>query len=229
MLVFSNRATNPAAADESAFTTRFEPGGTRLAVADVARVAGRWQLSGVEGDLGDDAALQALVPLFRGRRPLLVYLHGNSNPPAQCFARCHALAARYDLEVVGFSWASEGFLSDGGALPGLAVGTSGGGELDLKGVKASNRTDAGIQSKIRRYHQAKVNAQDSVDALARFLRLLGAARLYANAQPFTLAAHSLGAHLLQYTLEVPGAGESLGTAHNVALLAACTRASGHRD
>lgn len=226
MLVFTNRATVPAA-DETAFTTRFEPGATRLACADVARVAGAWQLSGLNGDLGDDDAVQALVPLFRGPRAVLVYLHGNSNPPAQCFARCAALAALYDLEVVGFSWASEGLLSDGSEVPGLALGGVG-DELDVKGVKASNRTDPGIQSKIRRYHQAKVNAQDSVDALARFLRLLGAARLYANAQPFTLAAHSVGAHLLQYTLEVPGAGEALATAHNVALLAACTRAAGHR-
>ncbi|MEO6408371.1 MAG: hypothetical protein ABIO45_06405 [Burkholderiaceae bacterium] len=227
MLVFTNRATIPAA-DETAFATTFEPGGTRLALAGAARVSGRWQLAGLNGDVGDDDAMQTLVPLFRGRRAVLVYLHGNNNSPAQCFERCHALAALYDLEVIGFSWASEGFLSDGGELPGLAAGASG-DELDLKGVKAANRTDPGFQRRIRRYHQARINAQDSVDALARFLRMLGAARLYANTQPFTVAAHSLGAHFLQYALEVPGAGESLGTAHNVALLAACARAAGHRD
>ena len=227
MLVFTNRVTR-SATDETAFTTTFEPGGTRLALADAARASGSWQLSGLNGDLGDDDAVQALVPLFRGRRAVLVYLHGNNNSPARSFERCHALAALYDLEVVGFSWASEGFLSDGGEVPGLAAGAPG-DELDLKGVKASNRTDPGIQRRIRRYHQARINAQDSVDALARFMRLLGAARLYANSQPFTLAAHSLGAHFLQYALEVPGAGESLGTAYNVALLAACTRAAGHRD
>lgn len=227
MLIFTNRVTT-AAADETAFTTSFAPGGTRLALADATRVSGRWRVSGVDGDVDDNDALRALVPLFQGTRPLLVYLHGNNNSPAKCFDRCQELAALYPVEVVGFSWAAEGFLSDGGEVPGLAAGAEG-DELDLKAVKASNRTDPGIQRKIRRYHQAKINAQDSVDALARFLRMLGTARLYANKQPFTFAAHSLGAHFLQHTLKVSGAEEAIGTAHNVALLAACTRSGAHRD
>jgi hypothetical protein len=86
-----------------------------------------------------------------------------------------------------------------------------------------------VQGKIARYHQAKTNALDSTDAFARFLRMLGGVRLLANQQPFSLAAHSLGAHLFQYTLALPGANEAAGTAHNIALLAACVRASGHRD
>ncbi len=230
MLIFTNRLTT-AAADQSAFTTAFEPGGTRLALADATRVAGSWRLSALDSDVADDDALRALVPLFQGARPVLVYLHGNNNSPARCFERCNKLAALYDVEVVGFSWPAEGLLSDGSELPGLAPGAEGdeGDELDLKAVDASNRTDPGIQRRIRRYHQAQVNAKDSIDALARLLRMLGAARLYANQQPFTLAAHSLGAHLLQNTLEVPGASESLGTAHNVALLAACVRSAGHRQ
>ena len=227
MLVFTNRATG-FAADESAFTTAFTPGATRLAMADVARTQGAWRLTGLNGDIGDDDGLHALVPLFQGSRPVLVYLHGNANAPADCFERCRKLGTLYDVEVVGFAWPAEGLMSDGGEVPGLAPAAEG-NELDLKAVKKSNRTDPDIQRKIRRYHQAQVNAKDSIDALARFLRMLGAARLYANTQPFTIAAHSLGALFLQYTLQVSGATESIGTAHNVALLAACTRAAGHRE
>jgi hypothetical protein len=179
-------------------------------------------------DVADADALNLLLPLFTGARRVLVYLHGNNNTPAACFERCALLESLYGVEVIGFSWTSEGYLPDGNDLPGVAPAPSASDETDLRGVTAANRTEGGIQQKIRRYHQAKTNAQDSVDALARFLRLLGTARLHANVQPFSLAAHSLGAHFLQYTLDVPGAGESVGTAHNVALLAPCVRAAGHR-
>ena len=229
MLIFTNR-TLGAAADESAFERSFTPGSPRLAMANVARAPGGagWVVLQGDADVDDGDSLRALLPLFQGSRPVLVYLHGNNNTPAACFERCDRLAALYDVEVIGFSWTSEGFLADGSGLPSLAAGPAG-DETELDGVSTANRTESGIQRKIRRYHQAKINAQDSVDALARFLRMLGTARLFANAQPFSLAAHSLGAHFLQHTLDVAGASESLGAAYNVALLAPCTRASGHKD
>lgn len=231
MLVFTNRMLS-GNTDESAFGRSFVPGSGRLALATVERAgqgaSAGWNVSQADDDVDDADALHALLPLFQGARRLLVYLHGNNNTPAACFERCSRLRSLYDLEVVGFSWASEGYLPDGSELPSLAIGPPG-DERDLGRVSAANRTEPAVQRKIRRYHQAKTNAQDSVDALARFLRMLGTARLYANAHPFSIAAHSLGAHLLQYGLEVPGAGESVATAHNVALLAPCTRASGHRD
>lgn len=231
MLIFTNRAL-AAGADESIFTKTFAPGSSRLALATVERgasgAAARWKVSQPDDDVDDADALRALLPLFQGARPVLVYLHGGNNTPAKCFERCARLASLYDVEVIGFSWASEGSLADGTDLPGVAGGRAG-DESDLGAVTPENRTDAQSQRRIRCYHQAKINAQDSVDALARFLRMVGTARLYANAQPFTLAAHSLGVHFLQYALAVSTAAESLGTAHNVALLAPCARASGHRD
>jgi hypothetical protein len=233
MLVFSNRqTTNDAGA--GAFTARFTPAEPRLAMARVsASTAGGWQVADLVGAVDDDAALRALVPLFRAERRLLVYLHGFNNTPADSFQRYARLSELYGLEVIGFAWPSEGFLADGSELPLLAPGAEGaevgGGEMQLGAIAASNRRDSGIQRLIRRYRQAKSNAQDSVDALARLLRLLATARLYANQQPISLAAHSLGAHLLQYTFDLPGAGEALGATHNVALLAACVRAAGHRD
>ncbi len=232
MLIFTNRELGDAP-DESAFLRRFTPGGTRLAMANVARAPkgapGTWAVSNVDKDVDDGDSLRALLPVFGGNRPVLVYLHGHQNPPGTLFERCERLRALYPVEVVGFSWVSEGCLPDGSELPGLVAPAPVAGESALMAVTDANRTDDSAQALIRRYRQSKTNAQDSVDALARFLRMVGTARLFANAQPFTLAAHSLGSHFLQYTLEVPGAGESLGTAFNVALLAPCTRASGHPD
>ena len=231
MLIFTNRVIDNGN-DETAFTRHFDPGATTLGYAAASRAGGgHWLLSGVEQDTSDDTALAALVTLFQGPKPVLIYLHGNNNTPAACFERCTRLAEIYGLEVLGFSWTSEGFQPTGEDLAAIDPGAPGGDkdETSLKAVTAANRTEGPIQRKIRRYHQAKTNAQDSVDALARFLRLTATARLYAHQQPMTLAAHSLGAFFLQYTLEITGATESLGAAHNVALLAACVRAAGHRE
>ena len=230
MLVFTNRKLTDAD-NETAFQRSFEPGAARLSVALVGRDpagSGSWKVTGNKPDVADVDALNLLLPLFSGSRRLLVYVHGNNNTPAACFERCALLESLYGVEVVGFSWASEGYLADGTDLPGVAPAPKASDDADLKAITVLNRTEGGSQQKIRRYHQAKTNAQDSVDALARFLRLLGTARLHANVQPFTLATHSLGSHFLQYTLDVPGAGESVGTAYNVVLLAACVRAAGHR-
>lgn len=228
MLVFTNRDVVDQA-DVSAFQRSFTPAASRIGGAVVARDAGgRWVLSRVDRDVTERDAFDLLLPLFRGARPLLVYVHGNSSTPATCFGRCAALEAEYGVEVVGFSWASEGFQCDGSPLPLLAGPDTPPEELELAGVKPATRGDSQSQQLARRYRQSKINAQDSVDALASFLRMVATARLISNAQPFSLAAHSLGAHFLQYALEVSGASESIGTAQNVLLLAPCVRADGHK-
>ncbi len=229
MLVFTNRDTR-AAADASAFKRSFQPGATLLSAATVASAGGSFALDGLQSGISDDQALQALVPVFGGNQPVLVYLHGNNNSPADCFERCARLEEIYGCAVVGFSWPSEGALSSGEDPPGLPVPQAASDDDDeegLAGVNGSNRTDGWVQRKIQRYWQAKMNASAGVDALARFLRLLATARLYVHQQPMSLAAHSLGAHFLQNTIEVSGATEALGAQHNIALLAPCCRASGH--
>jgi hypothetical protein len=227
MLVFTNRDV-VAASGASAFQRSFTPGATRIGVAAVTRdAAGKWLLAGVDDDITERDALDLLLPLFAGGRPVLVYLHGNSTTPVQCFARCAALEAEYGVEVVGFSWPSEGCLCDGNPLPRLAAGDWPVEELELAGLKATLRVSPEGQQLARRYRQAATNAEESVEALANFLRMLATARLISNSQPFTLAAHSLGAHLLQYALELSGASEAIGTAQNVVLLAPCVRADGH--
>ena len=227
MLAFTNRET-VAASDPTAFSNRFQPGDTTLALASVARSGNSFAVSALQAAITDDQALQVLVPVFAGTQRVLVYLHGNNNAPGDCFERCARLEEIYGVSVIAFSWASEGLLPSGQDLVGLsAAGMANDTEGGLAAVNASNRSKGAIQSKIRRYHQAKTNASDSIDALARMLRLLATARLYAHVQPMSLAAHSLGAHFLQNTLELTGAKEALGAMHNISLLAACCRASGH--
>jgi hypothetical protein len=228
MLIFTNRSLKNQN-DESAFGRDFVTGSDQLGFATATRNPnGDWRVNQVHSQASDSDAMSALLPLFTGEQPLLVYLHGNNYSPSKCFERCAKLEQLYKLPVIAFSWASEGFLPDGSPLPGL-TGNPAIGQSDLGDVTVANRSEGSIQTKIRTYHQAKTNAQDSVDAVARFLRLLATARLSANRQVFTIAAHSLGAHLLQYSMEVPTATEAVGTAQNVALLAACVRASGHKE
>lgn len=229
MLVFTNREIEPGHT-ASAFKRSFQPGGTRLAVADVSASGKGWKLQHLDGDVDEQDAFDRLVPPFEADQPLLLYVHGNNNTPADCFARMAALQKLYPAcLVLGFSWPSEGSLADGSPIPGIPASAGGGDEDEFKGVKPANRTQKGVQSKIRRYWQAQTNAKASVDAFARLMRLVGAARLRANRQPFSLAIHSLGAHLFQYSLQVPGATESISTAHNIALLAPCVRAASHAD
>lgn len=229
MLVFTNREIGPGSA-ASAFKRSFQPGGTRLAMADVTASGSGWKLQGIDDNVSQKDALDQLQPLFQGAAPLLLYVHGNNNTPADCFRRSADLQKLYPgCVVLAFSWASEGFLADGSPLPGLSANEGGGDEEEFSGVTPQNRTKGPIQNKIRRYRQAQTNARDSVDAFARMLRLLGTARLQANAQPFSLAIHSLGGQLFQYSLQVPGATESASTAHNVVLLAPCVRSSGHAE
>jgi len=228
MLVFTHRDVLAHRDDASAFTSTFSPGSSRIGVASAARDAGgRWLLSQVDDDVSEGDALDRLLPLFRGPRPLLAYLHGNGNTPTQCFNRCAQLEAEYDVEVVGFSWAAEGLLCDGSPLPRLEAPGVPAEEGEIAMVNPLNRNTPGGQQLARRYHQAKANAADAVDALARFLRHLATARLISNAQRLSVAAHSLGAHFVQNALEVPGAAESLGAAHDSVLLAPCVRADGH--
>jgi len=231
MLIFTNRIIDKAAAGPAAFTRRFNPGAPALGMAEVARDGASFALSSVAADAVDDAVLQRLVAVFGGNRPLLLYVHGNNNTPAACFERCARLQEIYGVEVLGFSWPSEGYLPTGvdpAVQPGQPeAAADDGDERALREVRDDNRLQGGIQRKIARYQQAKVNARGGADALERLLRLLATARLYAHAQPVSLAAHSLGAHHLQHALNLPGAPALTSACHNVVLLAPCCRAQGH--
>lgn len=228
MLVFTNRKVT-GTGNAARFSASYVPSGTNLSFAQAkVNAQNKWTLKDLASDADEQAILGVLTKVFGLNRPVLLYIHGNNNTPESCFERCAVLEDMYGVEVVGFSWPSEGRLSDGSDLPD-AHNDDPGNEDDLGEVKESNRREGKIVKKARRYRQAKNNAQDSVDALARFLRLVSIARLQANTQPFSIAAHSLGGHFLQYCLDKEAAREALGTAFNVALVAPCVRAAGHKD
>lgn len=228
MLVVTNRHVTDNGGSPG-FSAAFSPAQTALSIAQAtAGAQGGWSLQQVASQAGDAEIGAALLQVFTGPRPVLLYIHGNNNTPARCFDRCATLEQLYGVAVIGFSWPSEGQLPDGSDLPNTHNDNPGDDD-DLAGVSASNRTDSKIVQKAQRYRQAKNNAQDSVDALARFLRLMAMARLQAGARPFSVAAHSLGNHYLQYTLEIAAAREALGAAQNIALVAPCVRAAGHAD
>jgi hypothetical protein len=63
--------------------------------------------------------------------------------------------------------------------------------------------------------------------VARFLRLVAAARLGTMKQKVSLAAHSLGCHFLHYSVNEQDAEASLSAMHNVVLMAGCTGAAKH--
>lgn len=227
MLIVSNRELD---AGRTRFSAAFEPGSAQLSVADVSLSPDKqWTLRDALADAGDQQLVEALRRRFQKRQPVLVYLHGNNNTPERCFERCARLEELYGYEVIGYSWPSEGLMADGNPQPRLPQGTGDSDAGDLDDVTSENRQDGPIKRKIARYRQAKRNAEDATDALARFLRLLGDARQDASAQAFSLAVHSLGAHCLRHTLQLPGASQSLSTAHNIALLAPCESAAGHAD
>ena len=229
MQIFTNRVMRPSP-NEAAFTTSYTHGSDRLGLATVRRKKNEWNITAANADVSDADAKSVLLPLFKQQqRPVLLYIHGNNNPPAKCFERCAKLETLYDVEVVGLSWPSEGYLPDGTRYPDVDPSEIDGDEEEMGQIDLNNRQLGTIRSKIYRYHQASLNGKHSADALARLLRMVGAARLDANGQPYTVSAHSLGAQFLQYALEIPGASESLATAQNVALLAPCVRAVGHRD
>jgi hypothetical protein len=225
MLVFSNRKLDAGTTLSAAFT----PGSDSLAAAQASLSGGAWHVVDAQDDIDDPDALVRLTQLFGGRKPVMLFVHGYNNPPGTCFDRLQALEKRYPgLEVLGFSWPSEGLLCDGSPLPGLQERDAG-NERELESLTPANRTEGAVQDIVRRYRQAKVNAQDSIDAFARLLRLLATAHIATGAQPFSVAIHSLGAHMFQHTLQVEGATESLAVASNVVLLAPCVRAAGHSD
>ncbi|MEJ8855293.1 hypothetical protein WKW79_11975 [Variovorax robiniae] len=232
MLFFTNREIDVSKNDEAAFTNRFTIMDESLAAADVAGVykaggGATWTLANVSPQADDNDLIPRLVAVFGAGRPVLVYLHGNSNPPAKSFYRCKRLEDIYGISVIGFSWTSEGFLPDGSNA--VALASDGDAEDSLKQVKSGNLGLGAIKSKIQRYHQAKINAQQSTMAVARFLRLVAVARMFAGVQqPYSIAGHSLGCHLLQKTLPLDGTHAAVATADNVILLAPCTRAEQHR-
>ena len=231
MLIFTNRQL-VTATDETAFSDVFKPFLDTLNCAEVERTpnGSGWKVSQPASGLSDEAALKKIEVVLGGDKPVLVYLHGNNTVPAKCFLRCHQLEAQYGVAVIGYSWASEGMLPDGTDQSGMDTSKpeTDADEEALVAIQSREDLKQGwLARKARRFHQAKVNAQYSKDSLARLLRLVAAARLGKLQQKVSFAAHSLGCHFLQHTVNEQDAEASLSAMHNVILMAGCTEAAKH--
>jgi hypothetical protein len=232
MLIFTNRQLDEAFKDERQLTAKYIPFAPDLScclVSQTSNVKPKWKIEQSKTDLDDERTLEVLVGCLTGDRPVLLYVHGNNTTPNACFARCKHLEDQYGVSTIGFSWTSEGFQPNGADLAGVSsvrLSTDAGDE-SLASVKRDNLNEGWIQRKARRYAQAKINAQHSGTALARFMRLIASARLATMKQPFSVAVHSLGCHFFHYAVTHEGASESLGVAHNIAFLAGCTGAAKH--
>ncbi|MDB5867749.1 MAG: hypothetical protein JWP96_81 [Polaromonas sp.] len=115
-----NRAGQPAAEPKLAADS------ARLALASLEHAAqtpaAGWKVSHTDSDVDDAESMQALLPLFQGAGPLLVYLHGYNSTPAACFERCDRLQSLYGVEIVRFSWSSSRKCPpEEGGQPGLAA------------------------------------------------------------------------------------------------------------
>lgn len=232
MLVITNRLLDTQFSDERTLTRAYTPFAPTLNLVQVAGPDSSqpaWRVSSPVSEVDDKNAMDVLTAYFQGSKPVLVYVHGNNNTPADCFARCKALEDQYNLAVIGYSWTSEGYQPDGSDLAGIDNKklASDGDEDSLSDVTRDKLGEGWIQRKARRYAQAKVNAQHSTASLARLFRLVAAARLATMTQPYSVALHSLGCHLLHYAINQDGAAESFAVAQNVALMAGCTGAAKH--
>ncbi len=232
MLVFTNRQLTTNLDNEKAFTKAYTPFSDALNCALVSSNAidnSRWKVTNHSINLTDQAALAELRKSFSGAQPILVYLHGNNNSPDTCFTRCQALEAEYGVSVIAYSWTSEGYQPNGDDLSGIDNGKVN-DDLDednFSKVSKNKLSEGWIQRKARRYAQAKTNAQHSAASLARFLRLVAAARLSTMKMPFSIAAHSLGCHFVHYAITQEGAAESFAAAQNIILMAGCTGSAKH--
>lgn len=232
MLIFTNRELNTASSNASALTSAYIPFVDTLNSVSVqsAATGTGWRVSQHQSQLTDPMALKQLSDVLGGDKPVLVFLHGNNNTPTSCFTRCQELEEQYGVAVIGYSWASEGFLPNGLDPEGMddTEPKSDADEDALSVVKTKESLKEGwIARKARRYGQAKLNAQHSKESLARFLRVVAAARLGTMTQKVSFAAHSLGCHFLHYAVNEQDAEASLSAMHNVILLAGCTGAAKH--
>lgn len=232
MLIFTNRDINTHASDETAFTNAFTPFVDELSCATVKPNTGGkgWRVSDKKTKLKDSIAVNLVSAVLNADKPVLFYLHGNNNTPANCFTRCQQLEDEYGVAVIGFSWTSEGLQPDGQDQSGLS-GEKSHTDVDedsLGNISGKSQLKEGwLARKARRYGQAKLNAQNSKDSLARCLRLTALARLSGAKQKISFAAHSLGCHFLHYAVQDQDAEASLAVMHNVVLLAGCTGAAKH--
>lgn len=223
MLIVTNRQANATATDGSAFTSKFSVDGEALSVAHAVKVQNGdgWETRDVQSDAKDSAISNRIGKYLADAqshgRHVLVYVHGNNNDYTKMLQRCYDLTSTYEaIEVIGFSWPSEGYLP--GQKQVLSDFERDMGEDDA--LDTRKKYTNWVLEKRARYLQAKTNAEGSSKAFARFLKLAGKGLANADANAGgTLSVHSLGNHLLLDSIDKYDADKNLKAYSNILLLA----------
>ena len=228
MLIITNRVPSTNPADGNAFTSRFSVGKPDLSVADATKLqtgsgAAAWSTKDVDVNASDVAINKRLAEhmsaaKLNGRR-ILFYVHGNSNDYLKMLERCYDITSAYEgIEVIGFSWPSEGFLPSQKKLM-TAFERDMGADDGLDSQSKFHNWMADTQGE---YRQARKNAEGTALAFTRSLKLMSKAIANANTgNDCTLALHSLGNYLFWQALQNQSALPYTRQFSNIVLLAPC--------
>jgi esterase/lipase superfamily enzyme len=228
MLIITNRKPNlsPTSQDSGrAFSSKFAAGQPTLSIVNAFNSSvdtenPQWTTENTIIDAADAQIKKRISEFGRAAaaqgRSVLVYIHGNNNDFAKMLQRCHFLSQTYEhIEVIGFSWPSEGF------PPGIDSRLSA-HEVDMgddDGVANEKMYKNWFAEKRDRYLQATRNAHASAAALGRCLALFGALKSSDTNTVLSIAAHSLGNELLRKTTARRGINSDLSSFCNVVLAA----------
>jgi esterase/lipase superfamily enzyme len=211
MLIITNRKQNVIVTNQTggkAFTSKFSSNGSDLSIADVSNTSGNlenpeWLTQNVIVNATDIQIKKRITEYANNAlsngRSILVYIHGNNNNFEKMLDRCHFLSQTYEaVEVIGFSWPSEGFLPT--EVADLSQFDTAIGDDD--GLSDEKKYKSWFSEKSGRYLQAKKNAASSAKALDRCLARIAdiKASPATTSCKFSLTAHSLGCELLHQTI-----------------------------
>lgn len=228
MLIITNRVPSTNPIDGNAFTSKFGVGKTDLSVADATKLltgtgATAWLTKDVDVNATDNAISKRLAghlsaAKLNGRR-ILIYVHGNSNDYLKMLERCYDLTSAYEgIEVIGFSWPSEGFLPSQKKFMSAFERDMGADD----GLDTQPKFHNWKKDTQKEYRQSRKNAEGTAAAFSRSLKLMSKALAnVSTGNDGTLALHSLGNYLCWQALEHHATLAHMGQFSNIVLLAPC--------
>ncbi len=223
MLIITNRIAVAGASDADAFSSAFAVDSPNLSVADATlnqgggNAASDWTVSRLALNATDATIKARLGEVIKPGKRVLVYVHGNGYDYLECLKRCEALHNAFKLDVIGFSWPSEGHKPQQNLpLP-----------PDCRKIAADKKVTKvtffkWLANTRSNYLQAKKNAVSSAVALTKALRLINDVLAQTgDAMAGTLSIHSLGNHLFWQAVTQNDANDAITHFSNVLLLAPC--------
>jgi esterase/lipase superfamily enzyme len=233
MLIITNRKVESDQTGGEAFSSKFSKNDTKLTIADAFNASADleapiWKTHNIEKNATDAEVTKRVTVYAKNAasqgRAILLYIHGNNNDYAKTLTRCHFLSQTYEgIEVIGFSWPSEGFPPDEKGHLGSLEREIG----DDDGLSTESKYRSWFSDKKTYYLQAKKNAAASAQALDRCLSLIADVKSAHQNLTFVLGAHSLGNELLFKTIQLKASNSSLSSFTNVLLLAPAVSARDH--